>query len=82
MNIISKISEWRKNRDDKKKAEKTQEFYSRTKSIFQITEYNKEMWFTFNGKLVCPCTYFKDDAITALEELRRLYFVNYFKDEQ
>lgn len=81
MNILSRISEWRKSRSDRKKAEEMQAFYKRVQNVFQITECNGEMWFTFDDKLICPCSLFGDDAIGILNELRRLYFINYFKNE-
>lgn len=63
MNIISnlkeKISKSRKNNAIKS-----------SKLIFQVTEYNGDLWFVYCGNLVCPCNLFKDDYSNVLRKMR------------
>lgn len=40
---------------------------------YQITEYQGQLWFTFNGILFCPCKMMDGAPIEALQEMRRLY---------
>lgn len=44
-----------------------------SKSIFQITEYNGELYFTIGTTKFCPCSMLKDEPIKALEKIRKLY---------
>ena len=45
------------------------------KEIYQIEEFNDELWLTYNGALICPTDmlYPDDDSVKALQEIRRLY---------
>lgn len=40
---------------------------------YQVCEYGGELWFTFSGCLVCPCSMFSDDPVEALGKMRDLY---------
>ena len=43
--------------------------------LYQIREYNGNIWLTYDGHLVCPVTMFADSAfvVTTLRTLRELY---------
>lgn len=41
--------------------------------LFQITEYQNELWITFNGNLVCPCSMLNMEPVDALTKMRELY---------
>ena len=46
------------------------------KEIFQLTEFNSALWFTYNGNLFCPAAYFGNDyneAVALVNTLRELY---------
>lgn len=82
IDIVGRILKWREGKADKKKEKAARSFYVKSQSVFQIRECNGEMWFTYDGDLICPCSFFKENAINVLNELRRLYFVNNFRNEQ
>lgn len=44
-----------------------------SEEMYQVREYDGELWFTFNSNLVCPVSMLKDDAIAALERMRNAY---------
>lgn len=45
----------------------------RADEIFQITEYDGRLWFTYETFLYCPCSMMGDDTIGALATLRKNY---------
>lgn len=42
-------------------------------SFFQIKEKGGELWLTYNGWLVCPCSMLKDTPVDAITKMRELY---------
>jgi hypothetical protein len=42
-------------------------------AIYQVREYEGEIWLTFNGEIVCQMIMFKEDTIAALEMIREMY---------
>lgn len=40
---------------------------------YQVCEYGGELWLTFVGGLVCPCSMLKDDPVESLKKMRELY---------
>jgi len=40
---------------------------------YQVCEYGGELWLTFVGGLVCPCSMLKDDPVESLKRMRELY---------
>ena len=40
---------------------------------FQIREHNDELWLTYRGFLVCPCSMLKDGPVDAIKKMRELY---------
>lgn len=47
---------------------------ARAQTLFQVREYKGTMWFTYDDNLVCPCSYFKDEATVVLSLMRK-YFI-------
>lgn len=44
------------------------------RQIYQIKEFNGELWITYNGALICPTDMLAgDDSVKALQEIRELY---------
>ena len=43
------------------------------KQIYQIEEFDGNIWLTYNGALVCPTDMFNDTPLAALSEIRQLY---------
>ena len=41
--------------------------------IYQIKEFDGEIWITFNSSLVCPADMFKTEPVEALAVIRDLY---------
>jgi hypothetical protein len=40
---------------------------------YQIKEYGGELWLTFNGSLVCPCSMLNKEPVEAIKQMRELY---------
>ena len=45
----------------------------RANETYDVKIYEGELWLTFCGALVCPCSWLKDDAIEAVGKMRELY---------
>ena len=41
--------------------------------IYQICEYENNLWLTYNGAIICPMSMFDREPIDALIEIRDLY---------
>jgi hypothetical protein len=46
----------------------------RAELMFQVTEYDHELWFTHNGMLFCPCCMISGEPTDVLSKLRSLYY--------
>lgn len=66
MNIIKRLKEWHA-KWSKETAIKD------SKSMFQVREYNGELWLTHGESLICPCSYFKEDYAKVLHKVRESY---------
>ena len=66
MNIIDKYFG---QTEEKKKAEAAET----AAELYQVCEYNGELWLTYSGHLVCPCSMLKDEPVDALKKMRELY---------
>ncbi len=53
------------------KAEKKQR--EEAQDRYQVREFKGEIWLTFDGWLVCPESMLKDDIVTAVNQMRKLY---------
>lgn len=40
---------------------------------YQVCEYGGELWLTYSGCLVCPCSMLKDSPVDALCKMRELF---------
>ena len=54
-------------------AEKKKEVIENANTLYQVCEFNGELWITYVGSLVCPCSMLKDDAVEAIRKMRELY---------
>lgn len=61
-------SYWRKDAENKKKQAE-----ENAKDLYQICEHDNALWITYNGNLVCPCSFLKDDAVVAVNTMRKMY---------
>ena len=41
--------------------------------LFQIKEKGGELWLTYSGWLVCPCSMLKEAPVDAVRKMRELY---------
>ena len=69
MNIIK---EYLENIKLKKQENSKMELVEEANSIYQITEYNKEIWITFNGVRCVPASYLSDEQLDVIECLIKL----------
>lgn len=56
-----------------KERKRMERIQRRASEIFQITEYNGQLWFTCESFLYCPCAMVSYDAVDALSVLREQY---------
>ena len=70
MKSISEIfCEYKKSKEQKR----MERIQKRASEIFQITEYNGQLWFTCDSFLYCPCSMIENEPINALSMLREQY---------
>ena len=74
MNIIK---EYLENIKLKKQAKRKMELVEEASSTYQITEYHKEIWLTFNGVRCVPASYLSGEPLKVIEGLRKLYIENH-----
>ena len=55
------------------KENKHEAIKERANEIFQLCEYDGEMWLTFNGNLILPTSCLKDDPLATLAHIRELF---------
>lgn len=41
--------------------------------IYQLKEYDGQLWLTYQGGLVCPCSMLSVDPVEAVNKMRELY---------
>ena len=51
----------------------TERLINASKEIYQIEEFDGNLWLTYNGALVCPTDMFVSPPLDALSEIRKLY---------
>lgn len=44
-------------------------------NLIQVKEYNRELWLTYNGHLVCPMVMFQETPIEVICKIRTYYIV-------
>lgn len=60
-------------RREKKQASELASLVKQANELFQIVEYNGDMWLTFETRLMMPCAMLKDTPIDALRKMRAYY---------
>ena len=54
-------------------ARKERELQLRASELYQLQEYDGDIWLTFNGALICPEFLLIGNPVTVLQDIRRLY---------
>lgn len=68
--MLKFIENW-KTHSYKRKCERVEQ---QATELYQIREYNEELWLTFGGALICPCDMLVgDDSVATLKEIRENY---------
>lgn len=71
------FSNYWENSKTRRKANKERYIKERANDIYQITEHDGRLWFTYNGSLFCPCDMMKKELLDALAELRSSYIARH-----
>ena len=66
MNIAERIRHIRAMRREREKLENAS-------FLYQVKEYQQELWLTFAGNLVCPCSMLGEPPVEAISKMRDLY---------
>lgn len=66
---MSIIEKFKKNQAERSKRSVEQQ----SCEIYQITEFGGELWLTFGGALVCPCSMLNEPPVDAVKKMRELY---------
>lgn len=69
---MSILERYRKSKEEKHDRNR-QAVIEASRNIYQIKEYNGELWFTYDNRLVCPCAMLVEPPVTAVEKMRELY---------
>lgn len=78
MNIIEHIKQWKKSFD----AKKIERIEEEAKEIFQLKEYESQVWLTYRGDLICPVRLIEGDTIVSLNVMRSMYIERAKKNER
>ena len=70
---MKSISEFIREHKEYQERKRIERIEKRASEIFQITEYNGQLWFTCESFLYCPCAMVSYDAVDALSVLREQY---------
>ena len=60
-------------RHQREQEKKLVENTERAADLYQIREYESQLWLTFNGNLICPCSMLNDEPVVALNVMRKMY---------
>lgn len=52
---------------------KHRETLERAGTIYQLCEHDGELWLTYSGNLVCPCSMLNVEPVYAVRVLREMY---------
>ena len=78
--LLNEYKEWRKSVKEKRINRLAHE-------LFQITEHDNMLWFTYNGELFCPCYLFTENnnkeynGTTFLSLVRKLFIERNLRNE-
>lgn len=78
MNITERIKQWKKSFD----AKKIERIEEEAKEIFQLKEYESQVWLTYRGALICPVRLIEGDTIVSLNVMRSMYIERAKKNER
>lgn len=78
MNIIEHIKQWKKSFD----AKKIERIEEESKEIYQVKEFESQLWLTYRGALICPTKLLEGDAIASLNVMRSMYIERAKKNER
>ena len=56
-----------------KTANKHEEVVKYSQNLYQLREYNGEIWLTYDGHLICPGSMLKEEPVKAVTDIRKLY---------
>lgn len=79
---MKRLVEWWHEREERRRKEKEEynkeSVIQKASELFQIREHGHLIWFTFDGRLVCPITMFDcDDPVAVIGAMRDLYISEY-----
>jgi hypothetical protein len=79
---MKRLVEWWRKREERRRKEKEEynkeSVIQKASELFQICEHGHLIWFTFDGRLVCPITMFDcDDPVAVIGAMRDLYISEY-----
>ena len=77
---MKSISEFLRERKEYQQQKRIERIKKRAIEIFQITEYNGQLWFTYDNFLYCPCSMIGNEPINALSMLREQYIERKIKE--
>ena len=77
---MKSISEFLRERKEYQQQKRIERIKKRAIEIFQITEYNGKLWFTYDNFLYCPCSMIGNEPINALSMLREQYIERKIKE--
>ena len=72
---------WLEEYRQKKAERKEREVRERAEILYQICEHDNALWLTYNDNLICPCSYLKEDAVVAVNVMRKMYVERNSKNE-
>ena len=78
--ILERWREWRENHKCNKLEKAKEQAEQEAEDLFQIAEYDGDVWLTFDDNLVCPCYMLKSDVIASLNIMRELYIKRNIKE--
>ena len=70
---MSYIRDYLKRRAERRTAELHDETVADAVLLYQVQEYKGELWLTYSGNLVCPCSMLKSEPVESVAKMRELY---------
>lgn len=69
------LKKWLNNQKQKQNEFKELQVKEDAENLIQVKEYNRELWLTYNGHLVCPMVMFQETPIEVVCKIRTYYIV-------
>ena len=70
---MNRISEYFKRIAEKRAAKIHNVIVANATLLYQVQEYQGELWLTYSDNLVCPCSMLKSEPVESLAKMRELY---------